>query len=831
MEDLIMKKSIVCSLALVAAFSMIASCEKEQGTIVPETVEQAVEGELITISATIPEGALTKVALEQDDSDYDAKLNLTWSAGDQIVVTDATNPSNTQTFTLKDGEEGKTTAQFTGAALAAASSYNISYNGAGGLDYANQTQAADASTAHLKYAATLTGVNDYESISFTQAWATSNGGGTFASSSVLRLRAKLPSGEAPFDDITNLKAVIFKSSAPIFAGAKEMKVNITDASDEGELDILTVYASLPVGDQPIAAGTDLLVQFQMSANAYDKYTAYRNFSSANTLQGGKVNYLNLNCENIMSFANAKTDINGDDTDDIGTSINPYLIGDQHQLAKMKDEVSGGVITYFTLVDDVDLTGVAWVPFNYASSYNNGVYFDGKNHTISNLTVTDATDYPSFAGVVYGTIKDVTFDGANITSTDSNAGVLGGYVGTGSYNGVCSGVTVSNASVTVTVGASKKGRHAGAIAGQVGTAGSSFDDCHVTGTTTITSNTNNTAPDSNPNSNAGGFVGFSDKAFTATSCTVSGNVEVTMNTGRKACSVGGFIGNIGANASFSDCTAAADIENTNSYYTGGFVGQIGSAVSPTFNSCAFLGGTLTAGRNSTANSPVAGFVGRITAASSASFTDCYVDGVVITASNSGRCGGFVGDSGSNAVCPTFTGCYVKNSSISAAQHCGGFAGVFYAIADKCYVEATTITAGNSNNGGFVGYLENAEITNCYATATVIGGSNANNGGFIGNSRNGAIRGVTVTSCFENGTVSGSAASVGAFIGAVTVKDGAITKCIAWDASLSFIGSDGGLDTSSIDNNYTGTSGTISAQATTLGWDGDVWDLTGSVPTLK
>ncbi|MBQ8461841.1 MAG: hypothetical protein IJ543_05425 [Bacteroidales bacterium] len=80
--------------------------------------------------------------------------------------------------------------------------------------------------------------------------------------------------------------------------------------------------------------------------------------------------------------------------------------------------------------------------------------------------------------------------------------------------------------------------------------------------------------------------------------------------------------------------------------------------------------------------------------------------------------------------------------------------------------------------------------------------------------------------------GSSASVGAFIGLLNTAQTSVEKCIAWNATLPFLGSvTDGVSTSEITNNYTGTTGTISGQATSLGWDSTVWDLTGAVPALK
>lgn len=803
-----MKKYLIASIALLA----VVSCAKEA-----QAPEQAPEGgKQITISATIPTDGLTKVDFDEGGN-YTDGLKLTWTAGDQITVTDASNPSNTQVFTLTDGE-GTASGTFTGTALAAASSYNIVYDSFGtGFNYAEQTQATDGSTDHLKYAAILSGVSSYTSFSFDETWASTNGG-SFASSSVLRLRANIPF------NLEDVKAVYIKSDAAIFAGGKEIKVNITTPAGAGEPELLTVYAALPAGDQAIPAGTGLVVQFQRSDKAYDKYTSYRTLG-AMTLKSGKVNSIGLDCNNdqdITKYANKVLD-------DIGTVDNPYLIGDQHQMNALRAKLVSGKTTYIKVVDDIDLTGIDWEPLNYEGTYDKGVNFDGGNHTIANLSVGTSYNYPSFFGVVNGTVKDVTFESPAITGGSYNTGVVGGYIGTGSYNGTCSGITVSNATVSVTVDASAKGRNVGAFAGQIGTNGSSITDCHVSGVTSVLNTTPSSASSA---SNAGGFVGFTDKTASITDCTVSGTVTVTMSTTKNGCSVGGFIGNAGAAATFERCTAAADVSNPSSYYTGGFVGQVGAVTAARFIDCAFLGGELTAGRNSVTNSPVGGFVGRVTTNAGASFTGCYVDGAHITATTSGRCGGFLGDGGTGATANTFTSCYVKNSTVSAAQFAGGFAGTLYGVASKCYVESTTITANNDNAGGFAGFLENGKATNCYTSATVNGGTYANIGGFVGQQKNGGNVTGEVKYCFANGTVSGSATSVGAFIGGVTAVPTSVTKNIAWNGSLLLVGSDGGLDISTaITGNFCGTSGTISSQATTLEWDTDIWDLSGDVPVLK
>ncbi|MBR5925109.1 MAG: hypothetical protein IKZ60_06550 [Bacteroidales bacterium] len=753
-------------LAAVAAMLSAVSCNKEQNTT--DNSEPA-EGQEVTIKVTIPED-LSKVALEYVGD----ALELTWSAGDKIRVAEHGNASNYQDFTLSSGE-GTKNATFTGTAISAAS-YDITLSSGMPANPLAQTQSADESTAHLGYSATLSGVNTYDDVTFSSAWASANGGGTLAQSGALHLQVTLPAGVA---ETINLVTMVADKN--IFGATGTMTVTLTNQEDNGNPDILDVYATIPAGGVAIPSGTGLLFKFGSTNASHTVYTRYYKTPSALNLAGGQLNLIYLTGSNCDKYAGK---------DDNGTEAHPFLIADKYQmitlmnLYKTAEDANATVKYYVKLVDDIDLKGVDWVPFNRAGTYKRETDFDGNGHTISNLSVNgESYAYPSFFGVLYGTARNITFEKPTIVGGGNNAGVVGGYIGTGSNVGNCSGITVNNATV------SGIGKNVGGFAGVVGAAGT-ISNCHVTGTNSIT--------------------------------------QSSTTTGRSA---GGFIGNVNAAATITNCTAVANVTNSSSYYTGGFIGQYGANTGPaTITNCAYLGGTISAGR-SNANSPVAGFIARV-AAGGADCTNCYVEGATITASVCGRVGGFVGDTGSSAS-TVFKSCYVKSSSISGAINTGGFGGVVYATIDKSYVESTTINANGNNTGGFVGYLQlyspaEGKVTNSYTTATVIGGTNNNIGGFVGN----LLAGATVTSCYANASVSGTGTGVGAFIGWVEAAPTSVTKNIAWNDTLPFRGAvKDAVDESAITGNYYGTSGTISSQATTLGWDGSIWDLTGSVPTLK
>ena len=62
--------------------------------------------------------------------------------------------------------------------------------------------------------------------------------------------------------------------------------------------------------------------------------------------------------------------------------------------------------YACMIADVDASGIEWTPLNAGGSFYKAIDFDGKGHTISNLKASGT--YASFAGVLYGNVRNVTF---------------------------------------------------------------------------------------------------------------------------------------------------------------------------------------------------------------------------------------------------------------------------------------------------------------------------------------------------------------------------------------------------------------------------------------
>ena len=592
-------KSLLPAVALAA---VMMACAREEAPFEGNSPVPA------TISVSIPKDGLTKVALSQD-TDPDGVVKLTWESTDIITVEDAADDSKSVEFTYVSGA-GTASAEFSAAditPLSGATSYNIrlTSNLPGG--FANQTQASDGSTAHLGYAATISGVSTYDDATFSQAWATSHGSGTFASSSVLRIRAQMPTAA-----IANaVQKVVVKSSVPIFDEGNELAVTLGTPGTSGK--VVTVYATLPSGDVIIPAGTELLFQFQVSADVHDKYTAYRKTTAAQSLIGGQVNAFKINCPSIESFAGP---------DDDGTQEKPYLIGDRHQMDAMHTLLGDNESKYFKMVDDVDLAAInPWEPLCLSVSENKEIHFDGGRHTISHLTADATYNYPSFFGFLWGEVKNVVFDAASITCNnekDKSGGVVSGYIGGSGHQGDCSGVTIINSTLTSGGGSA----FLGGLGGRVGKA-SYFTDCHVINTTLTSSG-----------GNVGGLLSYiaSNASTSITDCSAD-RVTISITGANYG---GGLVSQIASdNVTIRRCHTSGTIRRQSgaTRHMGGLVGLIqkaGIQIVNCYSTCT-INGYQWAG----------GLVGSWWTGSSGSMDHCFASGDVSSSYGYGAFGGLVG----------------------------------------------------------------------------------------------------------------------------------------------------------------------------------------------
>ena len=157
----------------------------------------------------------------------------------------------------------------------------------------------------------------------------------------------------------------------------------------------------------------------------------------------------------------------------------------------------------TLNTNIDLNNVAWTPIGPNGDGKNKFMgtFDGCNHTISNLKVTQKAGYHAAGlfGALNGTVKDLIIDGATIENLSSGSSTVNGTaVVAGSIypSGLIDNVTVKNATV-------QGNRYLGGISGYVY---GSIKNCSVEAITLVATPDNLTGAYDNGDK-VGGIVGY------------------------------------------------------------------------------------------------------------------------------------------------------------------------------------------------------------------------------------------------------------------------------------------------------------------------------------
>lgn len=805
-----MKKYIYIAVASLFAF---AACEKEAGVQEEVTpIEEPEVKELVTITASIPEEGLTKVALTPQDG-ATKTVKLEWEVGDVITINGKEFEIDKTTIS-----DDKKSATFKGATPTTDDGkYTIAYTKAPTGGFADQQQSADGAYDHLGYNVTLGGVTDYSNVTFSSDWAVANSA-TFSQASVLWLRALLPSTVAE-----NVKKVIVKASQDVFNGTNTFTVSLDTPGVQSGDDKLDIYATIPEG--AVTSGAmDLLVQFQVDADyEYDKYTAYRQIPGDTNF--GESQYIGINCANIESYAGK---------DDDGTAEHPYLIGDQHQMQAISLSTTK---QYYKLVDDIDMTGVSWTSLNSVGT--NIIDLDGNSKEISNLGASLFDD-------LNGTVTNLTIKDATVSGGSAITGILANTIKTASSTVTNVDITGTNTSApfSSTVTASS---YTGGLIGQ--TEGSTtISGCDVSYTSVS-------------GSLAGGVIGYANSSVTVSDCSFSGG---TVTASARYC--GGFVGSTGNFSSvISDCRVENATIASSSDRVGGFVGQIQSKVQVkgcrvgtnsqrviintshvgTINAGGFVGvcyGTVTKNESerskafttittetNTGNVNVGGFVGYFDGAT-ISFSDadavmtgvsgqqvggfaawlttkaCTADNCTAKATISSGCnyaGGFIGNAGAanhtitnnvssgsvsgNATVGGFAGQIVQGNltnnhtscTVSAGANIGGFAGQINGavIVSKCSSTGLTTASGNVC-GGFAGIAQNgANISDCFSTSN-LSGSTRKRGGIVGFVETGTV---TITRCYTTSEISANF-ELGGLVGFANANAITVTDCAAWNSSI-------------------------------------------------
>ena len=206
-------------------------------------------------------------------------------------------------------------------------------------------------------------------------------------------------------------------------------------------------------------------------------------------------------------------------------------------AKIADNVE--VIDMSTVCHAADksqnLEEKSWVPIGNRNIIKYRGTFDGNGKTITNLYInasqTSQNNMGLFGYTYQSTIKNLTFENANVTNTQSNTGILVGKAGYGS--------TLQNIKISKTCQI-KGGNYTGGIAGELdGNAYNCVNYATVQGIKYV-----------------GGFLGmYSRKGNSITACANYGNVTASSEM------AGGLVGYF-RGGTIQDCANYGDVKGTN-----------------------------------------------------------------------------------------------------------------------------------------------------------------------------------------------------------------------------------------------------------------------------
>lgn len=790
---------------------IMAGCAKET---IPQqespadkgTQEIAVKsGDAVEISVTLPEveAIETRATLTENS---EGGFTPSWTEGDRIMV-------GGEVFTLVSSQ-GKT-ARFTGS-MPEGKTFDITYP-AGAEDTEAAVQKADKDFSHLRYSASLKGVDSVNDIHFGYGWAAEHGG-TFSQSGYLKLMLNLPVGTKP------VKEVRFEA---------EGNTSYCITVENGALTDNTFTAYLPCGEISLDQNRKVTITIATEGDE----SLVNSFSpGTQTLYDSHVILLTTADEKWVRTLNGK-----------GSENDPYLIENLEDLQNVRNIIAANSFTYFKMTSDIDMSGVKdWTPINPVNEPF-GIMFDGNNHKITGFTCSVGT-WASLFGVLHGTVKNLTLVNPVISTTSaSTCGTVAAWVGNnnGSLQGHLENVHVINGKVS-----NSNSTQIGGLTGKAGEG--TFVNCSYDG---IVERTGTSASDYVP---AGGILGEAVMGVSITGCRTSGTL--TTASGR---SCGGILGKTTIQVNIKDCSSTMDI-NARDDVAGGIVGYYGNGE---ISNC-HVESDITVREKGSGSSYVGGIVAHTVGA--VTINDCSYKGAIDAFS--GIVGGIIGQ------CNTSTGdgctiarCF-SEGSIKATTVVGGVIGRASNTGLKVTDCGTVMNVSCSSSyvGGFAGDLpKNSTLKNCFATGSVAGSFGV--GGFAGRafgrqgssasldaSVNTSLEGCIAYNPSVKTTVAGgenpaSHYSGGAVVGCSS-RPNTFRNC--WrnasmvfefyaDASLNVLFDHADCSPESPLTQPAGAAkwyspyhgkaaeagATLSGVAQAAGWSADVWDFSADIPSLK
>ena len=490
----------------------------------------------------------------------------------------------------------------------------------------------------------------------------------------------------------------------------------------------------------------------------------------------------------------------------------------------------------------------------------------ENVAITNSSVTNAG---AATGGVCGNAREAKFTNVSFQGSVTGAGQdTGGFAGklTSTYN------EFNNCTVKATITTTFAGNaRCGGFIGWNSSTKTTITDCQVLDGSTLTFSG---ALSKAAETTCGGFIGYGDSkgvTLTITGCSADVDVNVGTYGQRNSC----FIGQLAyaSTVTITDSHATGNVEGNQNYF-GGMIGRMAGSNTTTITNCHFSGKVKGA-------SGVGGLVGAVEDTAVLTVTESSAAGTITNTAN--NCGGLVGLV-SNSVEVTDSH---FDGNIVVSGYAGGIVGGTGASAPKCKISRSystgTLTASKSYCGGIFGVSQGVAsgmvVEDCWSSMKlVVSGQQC--GGIVGTT----LTGITVKNCFASGDIESKTSGNAGIIGRVA-KSSTISGCIAWNEKLVcgrtdndvyapgaiagcvqangtyemcwrrsdmtftdkfMVPSDqedinGGVPpvssylSTNTQSAYHGKAAaadaTISSVAKTIGWDENIWDLSGDVPVLK
>ena len=135
----------------------------------------------------------------------------------------------------------------------------------------------------------------------------------------------------------------------------------------------------------------------------------------------------------------------------GTVTDPWVISTVDDLQKLAETVNDGESysgKYFIQDTDLDLMGITWEPIGYTDGgYYFSGHYDGKNHSISNVTSTGKVDVDGQATVgIFGCIIEGSVSNLHVRNANFSVNGEGGYSLAGGIAGITFDSDITNCSV-------------------------------------------------------------------------------------------------------------------------------------------------------------------------------------------------------------------------------------------------------------------------------------------------------------------------------------------------------------------------------------------------